>query len=79
MYIQVTIDLKHYTGEKFDLRLSDTYSIKKLIHIIWQAKNISVQPREGYWIKVKNKHCVCSGNTLLSECSITTGDRIEIL
>lgn len=29
MYIDITIDLKHYNGSVFDLRLSDYHPVKK--------------------------------------------------
>ncbi|WP_071461378.1 EsaB/YukD family protein [Bacillus massilinigeriensis] len=79
MYIEVTVDLKHYNGEQFDLRLSNYHSVKKVIDIIWQARSISVQPREGQWIRVPNKRMVLSGNDKLVDCGIATGDRLEIL
>ncbi|TYR79169.1 ubiquitin [Priestia megaterium] len=79
MYVEVTIDLKHYTGERFDLRLSDYHSIKKVIEIVWQAKKIPGLPREGYWVRIPNKHLVFSGPNKLAECGITNGDCIEIL
>ncbi|PLR67752.1 MULTISPECIES: EsaB/YukD family protein [Bacillaceae] len=79
MYIEVTIDLKHYTGETFDLRLSNYHSVKKVIDIVWQAKCISDPPREGYWVRVPNKQIVLSGSHKLVDCGITTGDRFEIL
>jgi len=79
MYIQVTIDLKNYTGDVFDLRLSNYHSIKKLIEIVWEAKNISAPPKEGYWVRVQNKEFVCSGNEALHRFNITSGDRLEIL
>ncbi|QPA30603.1 EsaB/YukD family protein [Thermaerobacillus caldiproteolyticus] len=79
MYIQITVDLQHYTGDVFDLRLSDFYSVKKVVDIVWQLKNISVQPREGYWVRVENKAVVCPGYLTLKDSGITNGDRIVIL
>ncbi|AEH46495.1 EsaB/YukD family protein [Parageobacillus thermoglucosidasius] len=79
MYIQVTIDLRHYTEDVFDLRLSNFYSIKKLIDIVWQLKSISAPPREGYWVRVDNKQMVCPGYFTLKDSGITDGDRIVIL
>ncbi|TCP31204.1 putative ubiquitin-like protein YukD [Scopulibacillus darangshiensis] len=79
MYIEITVDLKHYTGETFDLRLSNYHSIKKVIDIVWQAKRIPELPREGCWVRVTNKRTVFSGVYQLAACGITTGDRIEIL
>lgn len=79
MYIEITIDLKNYINEVYDLRLSDYYSVKKVIDIVWQTKSISKSPREGYWIRVVNKQLVLSGNERLIDCGITTGDRLEII
>ncbi|MBA4536976.1 ubiquitin [Bacillus aquiflavi] len=79
MYIEVTVDLKHYKNETFDLRLSNYHSVKKVIDIVWQAKTISEPPREGYWVRIPNKQIVLSGNDKLVDYGITTGDRIEIL
>ncbi|MCU9612786.1 ubiquitin [Caldibacillus lycopersici] len=79
MYIQITVDLKNYTNEVFDLRLSNYHSIKKFIHIIWQAKYIPTPPTEGYWIRVQNKELVLNGDKTLISAGITNGDRIEIL
>ena len=79
MYIEITIDLKHYTGEVFDLRLSDYHSVKKVIDIVWQAKSISESPREGYWVRIPNKRLVLSGTERLIDRGITTGDRLEII
>ncbi|KZZ83886.1 MULTISPECIES: EsaB/YukD family protein [Bacillaceae] len=79
MYIEVTVDLKNYTGEVFDLRLSDYHSVKKMIDIVWQAKCISDPPREGHWVRVPNKQKVIPGDRQLAESGIMTGDRLEIL
>ncbi|MTH53961.1 ubiquitin [Bacillus mangrovi] len=79
MYIEVTVDLKNYTGEVFDLRLSDYHSVKKLIDIVWQAKCISDPPREGHWVRVPNKEMVIPGDLQLGTSGIMTGDRLEIL
>lgn len=79
MYIEITIDLKNYINEVFDLRLSDYHSVKKVIDIVWQTKSISESPREGYWIRVVNKQLVLSENEKLIDCGITTGDRLEII
>ncbi|WP_027409950.1 EsaB/YukD family protein [Anoxybacteroides tepidamans] len=79
MYIQVTIDLRHYTEDAFDLRLSNFYSIKKMIDIVWQLKNISTPPREGYWVRIENKKMVRPGYFTLKDSGITDGDRIVIL
>lgn len=79
VYVDITIDLKHYDSGVFDLRLSDYHSVKKVVDIAWQAKSIPVPPREGYWVRVTNKDAVFSGEYTLSQCGITTGDRLEIL
>jgi uncharacterized ubiquitin-like protein YukD len=79
MYIQVTIDLRHYTHDVLDLRLSDLYSIKKMVEIVWQLKNISTPPREGCWVRVENKQAVFPGCATLQASGITNGDRIVIL
>lgn len=66
MYIQVTIDLQNYTGEVFDLQISNYLSVKKVIEIVWQVKKIEMQPKDGYWIRVQNKEFVRPGyDTLL--------------
>lgn len=44
VYVDITIDLKHYDGSAFDLRLSDYHSVKKVIDIAWQAKSIRYLP-----------------------------------
>ncbi len=79
MYIEITIDVKNYINEVFDLRLSDYHSVKKVIDIVWQTKSISESPRDGYWVRVTNKQLVLSGNERLVDCGITTGDRLEII
>lgn len=79
MYIQITIDLKNYTGDVLDLRLSNYHTIKKMVEIVWQAKKITIPPREGYWVRIQNKEIVCEGTQTLVDSGITNGDRIEIL
>lgn len=79
MYVEITIDLKNYSGETFDLRLSNFHSIKKVVDIVWQTKGIEERPREGYWVRIPNKNMILSGNQKLLDHSITTGDRFEIL
>lgn len=79
MYIELTVDLKHYNEDYFDLRLSDYNTVKELIDIVWQAKAIPYPPKEGYWVRVPNKQKVLSGNEQLASSGITTGDRLEIL
>jgi uncharacterized ubiquitin-like protein YukD len=79
MYIEVTVDLKNYRDKPFDIRLSNYYTAKNLIQIVWQVRTIQEKPREGYWLKVKDKKMVLSGNERLIDCGITTGDRLEIL
>lgn len=79
MYIDLTIDLRNYTGEVFDIRLSNYYTAKKLISVVWQAKGIAVQPKEGHWVRVVNKDVLLYGTQQLSAKGVTRGDRIEIL
>ncbi|WP_019240846.1 MULTISPECIES: EsaB/YukD family protein [Bacillus] len=79
MYIGITVDMKNYTGEVFDLRISNFLTIKKVIDICWQIKRIEECPADGYWIRVINKEKVCSGYASLIDSGITNGDRIEIL
>ncbi len=79
MYIELTIDLKNYDYESFDLRLSNYHSVKKVVDIVWQAKSIPQPPREGYWVRIPNKQLVLSGNDKLVESGVTTGDLLEIL
>lgn len=79
MYIEITIDLTKYNGKIIDLRLSDYYTMKKMIDIAWQANSISKTPREGYWVRVVNKEKIFPGHLTLANCGITTGDRIEII
>ncbi|KKI89759.1 ubiquitin [Bacillus sp. SA1-12] len=79
MYIEVTIDLKNYQKDSFDLRLSNYHTVKKMVDIVWQAKKVSELPKEGAWIRVINKHKIVQGSERLIDVGITTGDRIEIL
>lgn len=79
MYIEITLDLSKYNGKVIDLRLSDYYTMKKMIDIAWQAASISNPKREGHWIRVVNKDKLFPGHLTMSECGITTGDRIEII
>ena len=79
MYIEVTVDLKNYNEKSFDIRLSDYYSVKQLVDIVWQVKAIPETPREGYWIRIQNKKIVLSGSEQLAASGVTTGDRLEIL
>lgn len=79
MYIEITIDLKNYRGESFDLRLSNYHTVKKVVDIVWQASSIAIPPREGHWIRVTNKQLILSGTDKLVEHGITSGDRLEIL
>jgi uncharacterized ubiquitin-like protein YukD len=79
VYIEITIDLKNYQNENFDIRLSNFHSVKKVVDIVWQAKQLDGKPKEGHWIRVVNKQKVIPGNNRLLDVGITTGDRIEIL
>ena len=38
VYVDITIDLKHYDGSVFDLRLSDYHSVKKVVDILLICK-----------------------------------------
>jgi uncharacterized ubiquitin-like protein YukD len=79
LYIEVTVDLKNYTGESFDVRLSDYYSVKQLVDVVWQVKAMTDIPREGYWVRVQNKKIMLSGSEQLAASGVTTGVRLEIL
>jgi uncharacterized ubiquitin-like protein YukD len=79
MYVEITIDLKNYNSDSFDIRVSDYHSIKNVIDIVWKSKGISIPPREGGWVRIVNKEQVFPGQRTMSECGITTGDRVEIL
>ncbi|MET3506526.1 putative ubiquitin-like protein YukD [Halalkalibacter oceani] len=71
--------MRHYANKQFDLRLSNYYSIKKVIEIVWQVERIAANPREGYWVRISNKEKVCHGLVTLEESGITNGDKLEIL
>ena len=79
MYIEITVDLSKYKDEVLDIRLSNYYTLKKMIDIAWQAATITDTPREGYWVRVVNKDKIFPGHLTISECGITTGDRLEII
>ncbi|WP_332651314.1 EsaB/YukD family protein [Lysinibacillus sp. 54212] len=79
MYIEITIDLKNYQGDSFDLRLSNYYTVKEVVDIVWQAKSLSMEPKEGFWVRVPNKKQVLSGNDKLVSSGIISGDCLEIL
>ncbi|MCA0970752.1 ubiquitin [Halobacillus litoralis] len=79
MYIQITIDLHHYNQDEIDLRLSDHTTISRLIDLAFQVQEIKQLPRDGGWVKVRNKRIVCNGSDTLEAGGITSGDRIEIL
>lgn len=79
IYIQVTIDMRHYEGGIFDLRLSDYYSVKKVIDIVWQIKEMKEPPREGNWVRIENKEKVLPGHATLQASGITNGDKIVII
>lgn len=79
MYINVTIDLNKYDQKPMELRLSDHYSVKSLVDIVWQTRKIKKMPREGYWVKNLSKNKMSTGNMTLKDSNITTGDRIKIL
>lgn len=79
MYIDITIDLKNYQKDTFDLRLSNYHTVKKVVDIVWQAASPATPPRDGNWVKVVNKHLILSGSDKLVDHGITSGDRLEIL
>lgn len=79
LYIEITVDLKNYQGDCFELRLSNYYTVKELIDIVWQVKSISTPPKDGFWVRIPNKQIVLSGNEKLESNGITSGDRLEIL
>lgn len=79
MYINITVDLRNYTGEAFDLRISNFLTIRKVVEICWKVKEIKGIPAEGYWIRIVNKEKICTGYETLLDSGITNGDRIEIL
>lgn len=79
MYIGITMDLRKYKNEVFDLRISNFLTIKKVIEICWEIKGIDKKPADGYWVRIVNKERVCAGYETLHDSGITTGDRIEIL
>lgn len=79
MYIEITIDLNRYDENSFDLRLSNYHTVKKLIDLVWQSQKLAAETRDGYWIRIANKHKVVPGNIRLVDAGIRTGDRIEIL
>ncbi|MGR9049158.1 EsaB/YukD family protein [Halobacillus faecis] len=79
MYIQVTIDLKNYNQGTLDLRLSNHSSLHTLIDLAWQVASVELPPPDGSWVRILNKHKVCTGSSTMEEHGITSGDRIEIL
>ncbi|KPB04153.1 EsaB/YukD family protein [Bacillus sp. CHD6a] len=79
MYIEITIDLKNYQKESFDLRLSNYHTVKKMVDIVWQAVSLASPPRDGEWVRVVNKQLILSGSDKLVDHGITSGDRLEIL
>ncbi len=79
MYITVTVDMKRYSGKRFDLRLSDQYTAKKVVDLIWSIEELEVPQRDGSWIRVQNKETHVYGSQVLAERGVTNGDRIEIL
>ncbi|WP_079478798.1 EsaB/YukD family protein [Halobacillus salinus] len=79
MYIQVTVDLKHYNQKEIDLRLSDHTTISRLIDLAFQVQEVASKPRDGGWVKIANKRIVCNGSDTLESGGVTSGDRIEIL
>lgn len=79
MYISITIDLTAYDEESIELRLSHHYTIKNLVDIVWQTKQMNIPSREGYWVKNELKNQISDGNKTLKDFGVTTGDRLKIL
>lgn len=79
LYIEITIDLKNYQNDSFDLRLSNYNTVKEVVNIVWQAKGITKEPKEGYWVRVQNKNIVLSGTDKLESSGVISGDCLEIL
>ncbi|RKQ33910.1 EsaB/YukD family protein [Oceanobacillus halophilus] len=79
MYIQITVDLNKYNKPPIEIRLSDQHYIKKLIDITWKTVKLEEKPREGHWIRVKNRDEIYLGVQTLKDCGITTGDCVEVL
>lgn len=79
MYIEITIDLKNYQKDSFDLRLSNYHTVKKVVDIVWQAVSPGSPPREGEWVRIVNKNLILPGPEKLVDHGITSGDRLEIL
>ncbi|WP_054706180.1 EsaB/YukD family protein [Bacillus sp. JCM 19041] len=79
MYITVTIDMHRYSGKRFDLRLSNQYSAKKVVDLVWGMENPKAPRRDGSWIRIQNKDSHLHGTQILEQNGVTNGDRLEIL
>ncbi|WZY00376.1 EsaB/YukD family protein [Bacillus sp. FSL W7-1360] len=79
LYIKVTVDLRNYTQKEIDLRLSDQYTARKFVDIIWRLEKMTKMRREGDFIRVENKECTVSGDQILADAGVTNGDRLVIL
>jgi uncharacterized ubiquitin-like protein YukD len=79
MYINVTIDLKHYKRESLDLRISDRQPVKQLIRTVWTIAGIQAPPRDGCWVRVANKAQTIRGFDVLGDKKISDGDKLIVL
>ncbi|SDB86915.1 EsaB/YukD family protein [Shouchella lonarensis] len=79
MYIKVTVDLRHYIEKEIDLRLSDQYTARKFIDIVWEIEKIKQPRREGDFIRIENKANMLGGDQILAAHGVTNGDRLVIL
>ncbi|BAB04692.1 EsaB/YukD family protein [Halalkalibacterium halodurans] len=80
MFIKVTVDLRHYIeGKEIDLRLSDQYTARKFIDIVWEVEKLNQTRREGDFIRIDNKARILGGDQILADHGVTNGDRLVIL
>lgn len=79
VYIKVTVDLRNYLEKEIDLRLSDQYTVRKFIDIVWEVEKLNQQRREGDYIRIENKARILAGDQILADHGVTNGDRLVIL
>ncbi len=79
MYIKVTVDLCNYLEREIDLHLSDQYTVRKFIDIVWEIEKLNQQRREGDYIRIENKARILGGDQILADHGVTNGDRLVIL
>lgn len=79
VYIKVTVDLRNYLEKEIDLRLSDQYTVRKFIDIVWEIEKLNQQRREGDYIRIENKARILGGDQILADHGVTNGDRLVIL